>query len=131
MALLGVLSVFAFGVRAQHTGGRTTEAINYCRELMEAIRVRNFAFQSWPSLPTAASGVNAAAATDRVALDAFPFNGGDIAIPANTNFTRNIQMTKLATSGYQANVVVITVKVYWVDRGKEREVALQAFARNQ
>lgn len=132
VALLGVLSVFAFGVRAQHTGGRTTEAINYCRELMEVIRLQNLAFQSWGTtgaLPGSGSGVNDADDTVRRPIEE-PFSGNQ-PVPPNTNFTRNIRIKKLATSGYQSNVVIISVKVFWADRGKEREVQLQAFARNQ
>jgi len=116
VGILGVFQVFADGVRGEAQADRVTSAIMYDRQLITLIRTRNLAF----------GGIASDASTDRRALNEAPFAND---LPADSGFTRNIQLQQFEPSGYPSSLRRIIVTVYWSDRGTERKVELQTVQR--
>lgn len=124
IGLLGTMSVFFWGIRAGEEGARMSQAINYSREMLEAIRVRNLAFAG---TNTITSDANLLGVHD---LDHMPLD--TLGLPTNSIFKREITITRLGTSGYQARIAVINVKTTWTTKsGREKSAEIEGYASVQ
>jgi prepilin-type N-terminal cleavage/methylation domain-containing protein len=124
IGMLGAMSVFYWGLRAGTEGAQMTEAINYSRDLLEAIRVRNLAF-----------GTGAAITTDpdllgSHPLDFAPFTDLNLPPPEKTVFHREISISRLGT-GYEARIARINVATVWDIKGRTKRVEIEGYASVQ
>lgn len=124
IALLGLISAFTYGLRANESSEQRAVALNHARTLMGETRQRadSYGVIGGNSLE---AGLADAADADRTALAATPYDTGQV--PAGTTFERNIQITKPLGAGYRANISRITVRVYWKERGSEKHVEFTAY----
>lgn len=124
IGLMGTMSVFYWGLRAGEEGSSMTQAINYSRDVLEAIRVRNLAFSGSNTITTDTDLLG------RHPVDAAPLDS--IGLPAGTKFERIITIDRLGTSGYQARVAVINVTVVWeANYGREKKAEIEGYASVQ
>ena len=115
IGMLGLMSAMLFGTKASSHAQRSSQAANYAREIIEFIRMRDWA----ASPPTGLVDVSDAT---RKALGAAPLNGSTGAtftIPADANYTRNIQITPVAglTDLYRIQVRVFFTATGGIDSG--------------
>ena len=118
ISLLGTVAALTYSVRGSSLAGRNTQALNYARETIELIRVKNLAYQ--PAAPPAANSNLNDGPTIRRDLNATPLT----TLPAGTPFRRNIQIRRVANSAsdYRYEEMEITVTIYWFDHQAERKV---------
>jgi len=127
IGILGVFASFAYGLHSTNHSARLSEAVNYSRQLVELIRVRNlpFLYDSLP--PPSTSGLND---TDKTSweqlspLEAAPFTHD---IPPHTGFRRRILVGRVPGSGgsdYRSNLAEIRVSVQWMEKDQVREVEM-------
>lgn len=130
VGLFGVLGALGYGVSASRSGELMSEAVNHCTHLIELIRSRNLDFQGSPPPPPSSSGINDANASDRRALDAYPFADD---FPPGTPFTRNVRIERVGSSSgsYDYEVMKITCTLYWEEQGAERSVRFEALHKQQ
>lgn len=127
IGILGVFASFAYGLQSANHSARLSEAVNYSRQLVELIRVRNLPFQHDRLPPPVGSGINDADKTtweQLSALEAAPFAHD---IPPHTGFRRRILVGPVPGSGgsdYRSNLAEIRVSVQWIERGQVREVEM-------
>lgn len=128
IALLGLISALAYGMRANEGAERRSQALNYARMLMGEIK-RNAALPSpdswvWDTPPT---GLFDSSDTDHTtALDAAPFDTG--LFPPDTRMTRNIMVVQpLASSGHRSRLARVRVRVFWEKNGVEKDVELVGY----
>lgn len=124
IGMLGAMSVFYWGLRAGNEGAQMTEAINYSRDILEAIRVRNLAF----------SGSTITTDTDLLGshpLDYAPFTDLNLPPPDRTPFRREVSITRLAPSGYEYRVALISVSTVWEIKGRTKRVTVEGYASVQ
>lgn len=132
VAMLGVMGALSYGVLATDYAGAYTEANQYGRELVEAIRVNQIAFDD-PDTGTDDALRLKIFNTDgvpRPALDSAPFDGSDVLYPnlspsAAGRFRRNIQVTMI-----DPKLARIEAHVYWDANGEEKNVEFVAFSRD-
>ena len=127
IGILGVFASFVYGLQSTNHSARLSEAVNYSRQLVELIRVRNlpFLYATLPPPPT--TGLND---TDKnsweelSALEAPPFAHD---IPPHTGFRRRIVVSRVPGSGgadYRSNLAEIRVSVQWMEKDQVREVEM-------
>ena len=124
VGLIGTMSVFYWGLSAGEQGASMTQAINYCREILEGIRVRNLAFAGANTITTDSNllGTHQLAAAP---LNTFGF-------PTNTKYRREIKINRKSSSGYEARIAVINVSVVWdTKNGKTKRVEMEGYASVQ
>lgn len=118
VGILGLISTFIYGTQATKHGVLMSEANNHARQLVAQIRINNFPFSTTP-----VTGLVDASPSDRTPLAAAPFqSGGGAEVTGGTDFTRNISISYNADN----DLATITVRVYWFERGSERNVELIA-----
>lgn len=120
IALLGLLSAFAYGMKADENAHRRSEATNHARFILGQVRRDASVMQDWTSNSLPAAFLMADADRDR--LDAAPLAG----LPANSNTTRNIQVTRGVGAGHLSNLARVQVRVYYSIRGNEKSVEVIA-----
>lgn len=113
IALLGTLATLTYARRSTEHGEKMTQAIAYCRQLCEIVRSEGLAY-AYGIPPTAGSVINN---DSKVALNSG--NGPFAAMPDDPNFMRTIVTEQVANSGYEQNLLRITVTVYWAERGAD------------
>lgn len=124
IGLLGTMSVFFWGIRAGEEGASMSQAINYSREMLEAIRVRNLAFSGTNVITTDTDLLGVHDLAD-APLDT-------LGLPTNSIFKREITITRLGTTGYQARIAVINVKTTWTTKsGREKSAEIEGYASVQ
>lgn len=124
VGLVGTMSVFYWGLSAGEQGASMTQAINYCREALEEIRVRNLAFQGANTITT---DVNLLGSHP---LGAAPLD--TVGFPSNSKYSREIAIYRKATTGFEARIAVINVKVTWnTKHGKKKKVEMEGYASVQ
>lgn len=130
VAILGVLSAIAFGLRSAAYGQRVTEATNLARQISETIRAQGHAYLSttvdWYNTPaiTQASFNND---IHKISYGA-PFAN----IPDNGIYRRTINISQLGTggfAGFEGYLYQIRVTVYFYERGSMRQVQMVSVAR--
>lgn len=136
IASLGVMGVLTFGVVAGDSAGDFSTATQYGRELVENIRVDSINLSPFDPPP----GLSNASDSERVALNAAPFDSPLMNIPADPRFRRNIQIVAWPGGGAvsdQTSLVRIRVRVFWdspdqqqTSRKGERMTETVAFLRN-
>lgn len=124
IGMLGAMSVFYWGLRAGSEGAQMTEAINYSRDILEAIRVRNLSF------------VGSAITTDTDLLgshplDFAPFTDLNLPPPDKTPFHREVSITRLGPSGYEYRIALISVSTVWDIKGRTKRVTVEGYAAVQ
>ena len=110
IGMLGLMAAMLFGTKASSHAERSSQAANYAREIIEFIRMRD-----WVSSPP--TGLVDTTDTARKALGAAPLDGSlgtTFALPANANFTRNIQISNVAGL---TNLYRIQVRVFFTSTG--------------
>lgn len=125
IGFLGTMSVLAWGLKAGDEGARMTEAINYSRDMLEIIRVRNLAFSGPNTITTDPDllGVHT--------LDHPPFNTDGLPGTASP-FRRDISIARVAATGYQARMVTIQVSTTWEAKGgRKKRVTVEGYASVQ
>lgn len=134
IASLGVMGVLTYGIVAGDSAGDFSTATQYGRELVENIRVDNINLSPFQ----APAGLRNTSDTERVALNAPPFDQPLMNVPADPRFRRNIEIVAWPGAGaVTANtpLVRIRARVYWdsdstVARSGERMAETVAFLRN-
>lgn len=122
IASLGVMSVITFGAVAGDTAGTYSEATQLGREVIENIRIDRFGFDPF-NPPAGLEDTNLSARTD---LRAAPFDGANVSLPNDARFKRNIQIEEIDPDRFAK----ISVRVYWIQNGKEKSVETIAYARS-
>lgn len=125
IGLLGTMSVYYWGLRAGNEGAQMTEAINISRGVLEAIRVRNLAFSSGSTITTDPDLLGSHP------LDHPPFDDLNLPPAGKTPFHREISITRLGNSGYQARVARILVSTVWKIKGRTKKVTIEGYASVQ
>ncbi len=131
IAAISLHATLSGGLKATRHSGRMTEAVNYGRQLVELIRVRNLPFNQDRVPPARESGLNDRL-LERRPLAAPPFGNSDFAgLPETANFRRNIRMERVSDSSesFEYHLMKITVTVYWSESGDERSVQLSTYHR--
>lgn len=136
IASLGVMSVLTYGVVAGESAGEFSTATQYGRELIENIRVDSINLNPF----TPPSGLVNTDESERVALNAAPFNNPLMDIPNDESYRRNIQIVAWPGGGAVTGdtpLVRIRVRVFWgspgnqaASRDGERMSETIAFLRN-
>ncbi len=125
VGFLGTMSVLAWGLKAGDEGARMTEAINYSRDMLEIIRVRNLAF-SGPNTVTTNTDL-----LGTHTLDHPPFNTENLP-GATSPFRREIAISRVAATGYEARMVTIQVTTTWEAKGgRKKRVTVEGYASVQ
>lgn len=153
VGIAGVTASIWWATKHKDTGREITEATNYCRMLTEAIMSRSggFDWASYAPWPSNTSGVNDAA-SDRRPIFSTPFanlgqevTGQRVVTTAMSNvvgssnmlsndasrFTRNIQLTRLGTTGkYDNKLARVLVTVYWQHKEIEKRVVMETITKH-
>jgi len=118
VGLLAISASVIYGLKANQHGARLTEAGAHGENLINRIRLQNLPFTA---------PINDAVSA-RVPLNAPPFAAF---FPANTPFTRSIQMQQLSgvPTNYQYDLSRVTVTLYWSERGVEQSMQLVTLHR--
>ncbi len=137
--ILGLLSVFIAGQQASTFGQNLSVATSYGRDVLEIIRSRGLCFQfgdtnGVPNLPPANSGLNDGPAERRPLNTTPPLAFTDLAVEnvgQRTQFRRNITTVRVTNNAtdYRSPLFQVTARIYWFDRGVEKDVKLVAVTR--
>ena len=122
IACLGVMGVLTYGVMAGSSAGDVTTATQYSREIIEHIRIGGVdVFDAGG--PEA--GLLSVDDSERTALDAAPLDAdqyGALELPADSRFTRNIQILSWPDGGTtvddETDMVRVRVRLYWGGNGQ-------------
>jgi len=136
IASLGVMGVLTYGVVAGDSAGDFSTATQYGRELVENIRVDSINLSPFD----APAGLGNGSDSERVALNAPPFDQPLMNVPDDARFRRNIQIVAWPGGGAvtpNTPLVRIRVRVFWdspdqqqTSRKGERMAETVAFLRN-
>jgi len=130
IGVLGVTGMFYYISRSITYGGKYSQALNYTREIIDNIRSQQRITFSGGSMSVSGGVINFYAPPNAgaVKVNASPFTSLFNGDAEAGNFYRVVSVNQLASSGYQSEIAVITVQVYW--REKEwKNVELSAYYR--
>lgn len=109
IALLGTLAMLTYARRSTEHGEKMTQAIAYCRQLCEIVRSEGLAY-AYGIPPSSGSVINN---STMVALNS---GGGPFgALPDDPAFRRTIVTQQVNNTGYEQNLLKVTVTVYWAE----------------
>lgn len=140
--LLGLMSVFIAGQKANTFGQNMARATNIARQIHEVVRSQGLAFNTGTFPPTAASGLNS---TTRVNFNAAPpaqFAGlvttveamGEDLVDGTYDpefFKRTIVTSRASTdpNSHLYSMLTMTVTIYWIENGVERSVRMTSLLK--
>lgn len=118
VGLFAIVGSVIYSLRMEARAGHATEALFYANQLVDLSKLYN--------LPKVSPIVDAA--TARTPVSAAPYT---TEVKANTNYTRNIQMTWVNPSAadYRNQLYQVDVSVYWMEQGHEESVRVSALHR--
>ena len=130
IGILGVASVYIWTLTGAEHGTQVGAALQTAQALIGLIKSENQVPFGSPSLQVDDSyqdnsGLFDASGVQRP-LNYKPFASN---FPAHSPFTRNIHISLLGEESYQQNIAVIQVKVFWKEKGAEKDVSFVAYQR--
>ena len=123
VGLLAVMGVLALGLRSTRQSQARTQAVARARQVVELVRARDWAFD--PEMQVYFNDSQG----DRIALEDPPFEQDFQA----EEYTRNLNVERLSSNpaSFEAAIARIRVRVYYQDRGQERQVQLESLHRQR